>query len=209
MTLQRLALAAALALAAFAAQAQTLTKPKEFYFDEDRNTTRPIVVVEGEGEPLAAQLLKAIERDRKRTEAQAQLAHIAITQDRAELGMKLYQQAVAGTDSNGTVGRAVRWNYAWDLYRLGESQAALALWVELANGFGAPSWVPPTMALGLWSVDRKAEAVEWYAAAVRTEPLQWGDPANFPRLLPDWREQDRARLAEVHAAWQAKPPSWP
>ena len=200
---------AILAASGFGAQAQTLSKPKEFYFDEDRNTTKLVVAIEGEGESLAAQLLKATERGRKRTEAQAQLAHIAIAQERVELGKTLYQEALASTDSNGTLGRSLRWNYAWDLYRLGESKAALAQWAELANGFGAPSWVPPTLALGLWSVDRKAEAVQWYAAAVRTEPLLWGDPANFPRLLPAWREQERAKLAEVHAAWQANPPSWP
>ncbi|HEY5972119.1 MAG TPA: tetratricopeptide repeat protein [Pseudoxanthomonas sp.] len=210
MTLFRTVLAMmVLAFFAFAAQAQTLPKPKEFYFDEDRNTARPIVVIEGQGEPLAEQLLKAIERGRKRTEAQAQLAHVAITQDRAGLGKTLYAEALASTDSGGRLGRSIRWNYAWDLYRLGESQAALEQWAELASGFGTPSWVPPTLALALWSVNRKDEAVQWYAAAVRTEPLLWGDPGNFQRLLPAWSEQDRAKLAEVQAAWQAKPPSWP
>ncbi len=210
MTLLRTVLALViLAAHGFSAQAQTLPKPKEFYFDQDRNTTRLIVAIEGEGEPLAEQLLKAIERGRKRTEAQAQLAHVAIAQNRAELGKTLYQEALSSTDIGGTLGRAVRWNYAWDLYRLGESQAALDQWAALAGGFGTPSWVPPTLALGLWSVGRKSEAVQWYAAAVRTEPLLWGDPANFRRLLPAWREQDRVKLAEVQAAWQAQPPSWP
>ena len=83
------ALAAALALVAFAAQAQSLTKPKEFYFDEDRNTARLIVAVQGEGEPLAEQLVKQIERNRNRVESTAQLAHVAMGQGRAELGEKL------------------------------------------------------------------------------------------------------------------------
>jgi hypothetical protein len=65
------------------------------------------------------------------------------------------------------------------------------------------------MALSLWSLNRKAEAVQWYAAAVRTEPGLWNDPANYPRLLPDWREQDRQRLIEVYNAWAANPPAWP
>jgi hypothetical protein len=29
------------------------------------------------------------------------------------------------------------------------------------------------------------------------------------RLLPDWRDEDRKRLAEVYAAWTANPPTWP
>ena len=69
--------------------------------------------------------------------------------------------------------------------------------------------LPPTLALVLWDLDRKAEATQWYAAAVRTEPLLWGNPANFPTLLPGWSEPERKRLAEVFAAWQADPPAWP
>lgn len=209
MRLYRLVLAAVLALAAFTAQAQTLTKPAEFYFDEDRNTARLIVVVEGEGEPRAEQLVKQIERGRNRIEATAQLAHVAMSENRIELGEKLYQEALGSTEGRGTLGRAVRWNYGWDLYRRDQKQAALVQWAELAKGFGSPSWVPPTLALVLWDLDRKAEATQWYAAAVRTEPLLWGSPANFPALLPGWSDPERERLAEVFAAWQADPPAWP
>jgi hypothetical protein len=209
MMLHRGVLAAALALAAFAAQAQTLTKPGEFYFDEDRNTARLIVAVEGEGEPLAEQLVKQIERGRSRVEATAQLAHVAMSENRTELGEKLYQEALSSTEGGGTLGRAVRWNYGWDLYRQDRKQAALVQWSELAKGFGSPSWVPPTLALVLWDLDRKAEATQWYAAAVRTEPLLWGNSANFPTLLPGWSDPERKRLAEVFAAWQADPPVWP
>jgi Tfp pilus assembly protein PilF len=209
MKLQGLVVAAVLALAALATQAQTLTKPAEFYFDEDRNTARLIVAVQGEGEPLAEQLVKQIERGRNRVEATAQLAHVAIGQNRLELGEKLYQEALESTEGRGTLGRAVRWNYGWDLYRQDQKQDALVQWAELAKGFGSPSWVPPTLALVLWDLDRKAEATQWYAAAVRTEPLLWGNPANFPTLLPGWSDAEHKRLAEVFTAWQADPPTWP
>lgn len=209
MTLRGLALVAALALAALGAQAQTLTKPQEFYFDPDASTVRAIKAAEGEGEALATQLVKLRTRGRKQVEATAQLARLAMEDNRIELGKSLYVAAVEDTTASGSLGRSVRWNYAWDLYRNGEFEPALALWSELVAGFGQPSWVPPTLALALWSLDRKAEAVQWYAAAVRTEPNLWNDPANFPALLPDWREQDRQRLAEVQAAWAANPPAWP
>lgn len=198
-----------LAMLVSVAQAQTPIKPKEFYFDADATTTRKIVVVEGEGEALAAGLVKVRERGRRVMEATAQLAHVAMSDKRAELGKSLYEQAVTGTASNSSIGRSVRWNYAWDLYRNEDYAQAYGLWSELAAGFGNPAWLPPTMALSLWSLDRKAEAVQWYAAAVRTEPGLWSDPANYPRLLPDWREQDRERLIEVYNAWAANPPAWP
>lgn len=205
----RIFLAVLLAASGFAAQAQALPKPKEFYFDADASTARKIVAAQGEGEALAAELVRMRERSRRSMEATAQLAHVAMADNRIELGKTLYAEAVAATQSNSTIGRAIRWNYAWDLYKHGEVEPALAFWAELAGGFGQPAWAPPTLALALWSAGREAEAVKWYAAAVRTEPNLWSDPVNYPTLLPDWREQDRKRLGEVYAAWAANPPAWP
>ena len=205
----RMLLVALLATHGFAAQAQALPKPKEFYFDENADVARRIVVVEGEGEAVTEQVVKARERGRKQVEATAQLAHIAMTSNRVELGKSLYTQALASVPATGSLGRSLRWNYAWDLHRAGDTLAALQFWAELAQGYGEPAWLPPTLALALWEVDRKPEALQWYAAAVRTEPNLWNDPANFATLLPDWREQDRQRLVEVHNAWATNPPTWP
>ncbi|MGO4777379.1 tetratricopeptide repeat protein, partial [Lysobacter sp. 2RAB21] len=66
-----------------------------------------------------------------------------------------------------------------------------------------------TYAVALWTLGRKDEAVQWYAAAVRSEPDQWRDTSAYASLLPDWRVADRATLAEVQKAWAANPPAWP
>ncbi len=202
------ALAVVLVACVGAAQAQSLPNPKEFYFDEDR-AAAPIVVVEGEGEALAEKLLRERERGRNKLEATAQLAHVAMSSDRIELGETLYQQAVAATSDNSRTGRAVRWNYGWDLYRSGKPAAALAQWSGAINGLGGPSWIPPTLAVALWKLDRRGEAVEWYAAAVRTFPRRWTSASSSSEILPHWRQEDRDLLAEIHAAWQANPPAWP
>lgn len=202
-------LAAVLASVVFSAQAQTVPKPKEFYFDEDRAAV-PVVAVTGvEGDALVDQLVKARERGRKTIEATAQLAHIALTDGRVDLGRQLYQQALASAQAGGTQWRSVSWNYGWDLYRLGEYPAALQQWTPLIAVVGGASWVPPTLALVLWKMGRKDEAVQWYGAAVRTEPLLWTDARNYATLLPGWRQEDRDTLAEVLGAWQANPPVWP
>ncbi len=202
-------LAIVLASAVFSAQAQTVPKPKEFYFDEDR-AAAPVVAVTGvEGAALVDQLVKARERGRKMVEATAQLAHIALNDGRADLGRQLYQQALGSTQSGGNLWRAISWNYGWDLYRLGEHEAALQQWTPLVSAVRGPSWVPPTLALALWKQGRKEEAVQWYGAAVRTEPLLWTDARNYATLLPGWRQEDRDTLAEVLGAWQANPPVWP
>ena len=204
-----LLLAAVLASVVFSAQAQNVPKPKEFYFDEDKTTARSIIVVEGQGEVQVQALVQERERGRRQVEATAQLARIAFADGRSELGAQLYEQAIASTDAKGTLGRSIRWNFAWDLYRAGKLEPALGHWAEVASVYGSPSWAPPTLALALWKLDRKDEAVQWYGAAVRTEPTQWTDARNFAALLPDWRQEDRDTLAEVLGAWQVNPPTWP
>jgi len=88
--------------------------------------------------------------------------------------------------------------------------AALEQWVASASSLrGNATWVPPTFALALWKQGQREQAVKWYAAAVRTEPGQWSDSAQFARLLPTWREDERALLAEVQQAWASQPPAWP
>lgn len=206
----KIVVAMILAMGSISAQAQNLPKPKEFYFGDDANVARPIVLIENSGDGLADELVRAMERGRKPVEATAQLAHLAMDSGRLELGKSLYQQAIEKAQARTALGRSVRWNYAWDLFRKGEAEAALEHWRALtADSIGEPSWIPPTLALALWTQGRKDEAVRWYAAAVRTEPDLWSDPANFVQLLPAWQEQERSTLAQVQAAWQAAPPAWP
>src|SRR3546814_19933295 len=142
--------------------------------------------------------------------ATAQLAHIAYASDRPETGSALYARVLADLGNNSRMRQSVLWNHGWDLYRAGDAAAALSRWREAGiETYNNPGWVPPTLALGLWPLDRREEAVQWYAAAVRTEPMHWRDPANLPALLPDWREEDRATLAAVAAAWAKAPPKRP
>lgn len=198
-----------LLLLPLAAHAQSLPKPKEFYFDEDATTVRTLMPDEGSGDAVQSRLLKTAERNGRDADmATAQLAHIGYATGRDVVGAALYGQVL--TRLSGRQRHQVLWNRGWDLHRSGDTEAALADWREAGvDRHGGPSWVPPTLALALWTLDRRDEAVAWYAAAVRTEPSLWADPANLPALLPDWREQERATLAEVAAAWRAAPPAWP
>ncbi|WP_017915946.1 tetratricopeptide repeat protein [Xanthomonas sacchari] len=190
-------------------RAQALPAPKEFYFDEDRGTTRPVTAIAGSGEALVDRLASTVQRDPNANEARAQLAGIAMAGGRQELGEQLYQAALHALPA-GVQRRQVQWNYGWDLLRAGDPTRALAQWSALVNGRpAAPDWLPPTLALTLWRLQRKDEAVKWYAAAARTWPDKWGATADFAALLPAWRDDERATLAEVQAAWKAAPPAWP
>lgn len=185
--------------------------PQEFYFDEDAHTTQPIIAVRGlEGDALVDRLATIVQGRPADIESRAQLAHLAMSGQRLELGNELYAAAQRNARDNRRLSRSVGWNYGWDLYRAGQPAQALEQWQALLGGWpSAPSWQPPTLALALWTLGRREEAVAWYAAAARTEPSRWGDPSNFPALLPDWKDEERATLGEVFAAWQANPTPWP
>ncbi|KGM54041.1 hypothetical protein N800_05560 [Lysobacter daejeonensis GH1-9] len=209
MRIRGLLLAASL-MAAAGAQAQALPKTAEFYFEADALAVKPIVAVRETGDAATQKLVRAIQRNPRAVAERAQLAHIAMEAGRVELGRQLYTDALAlVTPSDGQY-RALLWNYGWDLYRSGDDEAALTQWLQLVSARNSTaSWIPTTLAMVLWSLERKEEAVQWYAAAVRTEPTQWISTTRYAELLPEWKESERATLAEVHAAWVANPPTWP
>lgn len=193
------------------AHAQELPRISEFYFDEDTLVARPIVAIEGDDEATIAKLVKTMERGGRHVDkAIAQLAHIAMASGRTDTGKVLYARAMDAASSS-VMRNSIAWNHGWDLYRAGDYEGALEQWAQAFANRGAvrPSWVPPTVALALWRLGRREDAVKWYAAAVRTWPDRWNDPANLPALLPDWDEADRAVLAEVLEAWRKAPPAWP
>ncbi|MGY1522038.1 tetratricopeptide repeat protein [Luteimonas sp. A482] len=192
------------------AGAQSLPRPAEFYFDED-SSARPIVAIEGNNEATVAQLVRMMERGGRNAEqAVPQLAHLSMAAGRTETGMALYAQGLASSSEGSQRHRSLQWNQAWDLYRAGDVEAALPLWLQASsNRVVKPSWVPPTLALALWKLGRREEAVAWYAAAVRTYPDRWTNAGALPGLLPDWSDDDRATLVEVLAAWSQNPPAWP
>ncbi|HBK47534.1 MAG TPA: hypothetical protein DDZ67_14095, partial [Xanthomonadaceae bacterium] len=166
---------AMLGFVCFGVQAQNLPKPKEFYFDEDKSTTRAVVAVQGEGDAVVDRLAAMVQRDSRAVEARAQLAAIAYAGGRRELGEQLYQAVLGGLSSSAQQYRTIAWNHGWDLLHAGQADKAVQQWAELIGGRpAAPDWLPPTLALGLWQAGRKDEAVEWYAAAVRTWPDRWG-----------------------------------
>lgn len=190
---------------------QALPRPSEFYFDEDRAVRLPLTVVKGDDGAAVKRLMQTVERrDRNADKAHAQLAGLLMAQGRVENGKMLYDQLLSRLDASNGLRRPVQWRYGWDLYRAGDAEGALRQWGPLVQGRGIdPAWAPPTLALALWTLGRKDEAVRWYAAAVRTEPGQWSRATRHARLLPDWRENERNILGEVQAAWAANPPAWP
>lgn len=201
-------LAAVLLAAAGAVSGQEMPRPVEFYFDADASALRPVLVLKDRSDATLARLTRSVER-RPDTQSIAQLAHYAMEAGRLDLGRQLYARALGQMNITDGLWRPVKWNYGWDLYRSGDAQGALAQWGDLASRGVQAEWMPPTFAIALWTLGRRDEAVRWYAAAVRTEPGKWSSADRHAQLLPQWRDAERATLAEVQAAWAADPPAWP
>jgi hypothetical protein len=209
MHVRLLVLALGLALA-HVASAQTLPKPAEFYFDEDPRALKPLLAPGQDTPAELERILKKAERDPKAVVELAQLGHLAMTGGRIDTGREMYARAQARITRTHPAWRQVTWNHGWDLYRAGDAAGALQQWAQLTAGARSEvSWMPPTYALALWTLGRRDEAVQWYAAAVRTQPDAWKSSDGYARLLPDWKDSERATLAEVHDAWVAQPPAWP
>lgn len=201
-----------LLLCAGSVAAQTLPRPAEFYFDEDRQTTRRFDLLGADqvNESAVQALLRQGARDRRGAESIGRMAHTAFNRGRADIGQALYERALRDTGSSHGSWRNLVWNYAWDLHQAGRADEALAAFVQLITARSTrAAWIPPTLALALWQSNRRDDALRWYAAAVRTEPDLWSAPADFAELLPDWSEQDRQTLQQVHAMWAQNPPAWP
>ena len=203
-------LAAGLVAALPAAGQERLVPRSEFFFEADAGTTRPITAERGSGDAVIERLGKTIARSPRNAEAVAHLAHIAMEAGRPELGRELYGRALGLVGSSHALYRPLRWNYGWDLYRTGDAGGALEQWQALLADRGVTAvWMPPTFALVMWTLDRREEAVQWYAAAVRSEPALWATAERHAELLPDWRPGELAILGEVQQAWQQDPPEWP
>lgn len=202
--------AAGLAISA-SASAQTVDLPRqvEFYFDADASTLRPVLDLKERTPAFLERLTRTVERRPEAVLEAAQLAHYAMQGSQADVGRDLYTRALSRIDINSALWKPIKFNYGWDLYRNGDANGALAQWTEIGNRGVTASWMPPAYAIALWKAGRRDEAVRWYAAAVRTEPTQWSTTARYTDLLPQWRDDERATLADVQAAWAANPPTWP
>lgn len=205
----RIVFAAALLAVAGAVSGQELPRPVEFYFDADASATRPVLALKDRSKSSIDRLIRQVERKPDGVLEAAQFGHYAMELGQTQAGLDGYGRAMSRLDINNGLWRPIKWTYGWDLFRAGDAQGALTQWSELATRGVSASWMPPTFAMALWKLGRRDEAVRWYAAAVRTEPNQWSTTDRHAQLLPQWRDDERAVLAEVQAAWAQNPPRWP
>ena len=163
------------------------------------------------GDAAAQKLLKLIERDPRAKAEHAQLAHLAMEGGRTDLGKRSlhtrpfphhqYRRAVARGDVELRLGSLSRRRR-----RRGGRPMAAALQARRSNAASGcrRRWHwrcgPPVVRTKRCSGMQRPCAPNRNCGAI---------PPAYARLLPDWRDAERATLAEVQAAWAANPPAWP
>jgi tetratricopeptide (TPR) repeat protein len=119
----------------------------------------------------------------------------------AQEGERDFQRALALAESGSEAHRRTLWSWGWSLFQAGEPARALEKWnASAAQAPAPPSWLPYTVALAHWKLDHRAEAMAWFAAAVRSDP-RWASAEGRSERSAGWRDEEQAVLADLAAAW--------
>ena len=148
-------------------------------------------------------LEQILQYDPENVKARIQNAELMIARGQRQRGLEEYGYALRLAEGNPEKLRMVHWNYGWALHRSGEAYGAISQWMkaEALHG-GNPIWAPTTYAIGLWAADEKAKAIEFYKAAVRSNPRRWGTASGLAESTRSWDPDQRQTIEAVYAAWR-------
>jgi tetratricopeptide (TPR) repeat protein len=200
----RIALVAVLAFASLTAAAQDsgLPQPEEAYGMDDPAAVAPKRIDANDN--LGRQTLEQIlQYDPENVNARIQNAELLIARGMRQRGLDEYVYALRLAESDPLKLRTVYWNYGWALFRVGEARGAITQWqqAERMHG-GQPIWVPTTYAVGLWVAGEKELALQFYKAAVRSNPRRWGEASGLKESTANWGANEKAAVDAVYAAWR-------
>lgn len=130
---------------------------------------------------------------------------VLAAQSRSSRFSRYFQQAEALIGDDPDRRRRLSWARGHACMAGGDADCALRHWHDAASAFsGHPRWVPAAYAYALWGLDRKDQAIDWYAAAVRADVrLGRGDHAALAGLGTELNEMSRGLFlawSERHAS---------
>lgn len=196
------ALLLALTLPLCAQTGGELPVPFEAYGEDD-----PAAVAPRRVDPTDSRATKTLEQilqyDPENVSARIQNAELLIARGMRQRGLDEYAYALRLAGSDEAKLRQVYWNYGWALFHVGEARGAVTQWLQAERRHGGrPLWVPTTYAIGLWEAGERDLALEFYKAAVRSNPRRWGEAAGLKEATRDWSDAQRAAMDAVYGAWR-------
>lgn len=186
------------------AQSGNVPAPAGSYPDGDPAAVRP-EMLDPQDRAARQNLEQIIRRAPKNVPAKVQNAWLLLARGTRQRGYDAFEDAIASAPAGSLPLRHAHWNYGWALFNGAELQQALDHWLIAADLHGGhPAWVPTTFAVGLWLTGRNDLAIDYYAAAVKSDPDRWGETAGLAEATRDWGANEKLAIEAVHAAWMAR-----
>ena len=184
------------------AQAPALPVASESYGEDDPAAVRPKPI--DPTDVRARQMLEQVlQYDPENVSARIQNANLMIARGLRQRGLGEYEYVRRVAQSDPKKLRQVIWNYGWALFETGDARRAIAEWMEAEKLHGGhPIWVPTTYAVGLWAAGDRDLAVQFYRAAVNSNPRRWGEERGLGEATRDWKPNEKVAIEAVYAAWR-------
>jgi tetratricopeptide (TPR) repeat protein len=189
-------------LLASAAAAQALPPLDLAYLDADA-ASADIARIDAEDAGQRSALESQLRRDPRNPLLRLQQAQVFADRGmRQRVGREL-ATAERLADPGSPAARVVQYHAGWIQFRLGDFQAAAGHWdqARIQHG-GAPSWVPLTYALLLWTQGDRAAALRYYERAATDRPELFGRESTLDlEVLAQLRPGERFALESMRDAW--------
>lgn len=122
-----------------------------------------------------------------------------------EEGDRDFIRVIEVTADDPLLRRRALWSLGWSAFNRDDPRQAMAFWQQAADAFdGRAGWLPYSMALAAWAAGDQALAMDWYDAAVRSDP-QWRQAEGVDARTLRWKPREREVARAVFQAWSARP----
>ena len=119
------------------------------------------------------------------------------------LAVRDFDKAIEYAVPGSAVERNVYWALGWANYDQGDYEGAFDNWLHAIKEHGGkPYWEAYTLALLYWTAGKQEMALDWYAAAVASDP-QWNNEKGFKEKTRYWRPLQRERMQQLFGTWRS------
>lgn len=176
----------------------------ERYPDKDAAAVMPEVIgaTDTRGRQELEQLL---EYSPQHVPARVKHAFHLLTRGLNRRATQEFEYAIRVAKPESLSARHAYWAYGWGLFRMAEYRKAIEQWMQAERLHGGqPAWAPWTYAIGLWVAGDTDLAVEFWSAAVRSDPERWGASRGLEREIRDWPANQRLAAEALQAEWKRR-----
>lgn len=193
---------ALLAMASLVRAAEPVPPPDGIYADNDPAAVRP-VLLDPQDRDARRQLDQVLKTNPGNVPARVLNAWMLFEYGSRPRALQAFQEALRSAPDGSLPLRHAHWNLGWALFASADHTGALEHWrAAAALHGGKPSWVPTTFAIGLWLTGHSERSIEYYQAAVDSDPDRWGDAAGVAEATRDWGANEKLAIEAIQAAWR-------